>query len=110
MYHEQQMSYECTHLKKSQRFLNRTIPPGRRGRIVAFDLRDLLMTHIGKVAANEFDRPLVELLEVVWGVSDLVRLVAQPTDHVENADEKFLLLFLRIRVVITQISNPIVLL
>ena len=52
--------------------------------------------------------PFIELVEVIGRVSDFVRHESEPRDHIVNSGEELLLLFLRIRVVVTQKANSFV--
>ena len=47
-------------------------------------------------------------LEVVGAVRDLVRLVPQPLHHLTDAHKELLLLLLRVRVIVPQISDSAV--
>ena len=91
-------------LEDGERLADGPVAPGRRRRLVAFDLVDALVANVRVAAADHLDRELVQALEVIARVRHLPRLVAQPLDHLADAHEEALLLLLRVRVVVPQVA------
>ena len=63
------------HLKQGERLVHGSFSPGRRCRVVTFQLIAGLVTHIGVTSPDQFDGKVVQLVEVVGAVGDLVGCV-----------------------------------
>ena len=63
-----------------------------------------LVVHIGFPRANQFERPLIKLIEIVGGIAQLVPLAAQPTNIFYDGAHELLFLFLGIRIVKPQVE------
>ena len=55
---------------------------------------------------DELNRIFIKFPEVVRGKRHLVRFVAQPPHHLQDALEEFLFFLLRIGVVVAQVRDP----
>ena len=66
------------------------------------------MANIRQILPDQIHGPFIQLLEVVGTVGDLVRFVAEPSDHVQDPGEELLLLLLRVGVVIPEEGDAVV--
>ena len=66
------------------------------------------MAHVSKSLVDQLNGPLIKLLEVVRRMSDLVGGIAQPLDHVFDADKELFLFFLGIGVIVAKITSSLV--
>lgn len=68
------------------------------------------VANVGLAKSNKLFRLVIELLKVIRGVGDPIRLVPKPSNHVLYGCEVYLLLRFGIRIVKTQIACPSVVL
>jgi hypothetical protein len=77
----------------------------KRSRLLG-KVRTAAMAHIGFVPLDKLHGERVQLVEVIARVGNLPRFVPQPPDHLKDTLKVSLLLRLRIRIVVSQVSFP----
>eukprot|EP01137_Pigoraptor_chileana_P015070 Opistho-2@70533 len=89
-------------LKKLERFADGSLPKRRRNILLHLSLR--LVANVRVSVHGETYSEIVQFLKVVRRVRDLVGLVAEPIDHLADADKKPLLLLSGVRVVVAEVA------
>ena len=79
----------------------------RRTFLLGYLLRRLLV-HVGLAGSDETDSEVVQLLEIIGGIVYLSPLETQPADVTLDGLYVFSVLFGRVRVVETQVTNTVV--
>jgi hypothetical protein len=68
------------------------------------------MANISAITTDELLCQLVQTIKAVAAVRDLIWFKSQPLYYIQNAGEKLLILLLRIRVVVTEVTDAFVML